>query len=110
MNNKKGRATRKRCVRKCKKRTSRKLHGSRRYGGGMKGGSHSVKRIKTNYVKSLNPNNPIRSTISKRPDRDVYDRRRIEEAPRENKTDGIENDNELYKQPLVNDTSLPPPQ
>jgi hypothetical protein len=34
MNNKKGRATRKRCVRKCKKRTSRKLHGSRHYGGG----------------------------------------------------------------------------
>lgn len=35
MNNKKGRVTRKRCVRKCKKRTSRKLHGSRRYGGGQ---------------------------------------------------------------------------
>ena len=35
MNNKKGRVTRKRCVRKCKKRTSRKLRGSRRYGGGQ---------------------------------------------------------------------------
>jgi len=34
MNIKKGRATRKRCARKCKKRTSRKLRGSRRYGGG----------------------------------------------------------------------------
>lgn len=35
MNNKKGRVTRKRCVRKCKKRTSRKLRGSRHYGGGQ---------------------------------------------------------------------------
>ena len=34
MNSKKRRVTRKRCVRKCKKRTSRKLRGSRRYGGG----------------------------------------------------------------------------
>ena len=34
MNSKKRRVTRKRCVRKCKKQTSRKLRGSRRYGGG----------------------------------------------------------------------------
>ena len=34
MNSKKRRVTRKRCVRKCKKRTSRKLRGSRHYGGG----------------------------------------------------------------------------
>ena len=54
MNNKKGRVTRKRCVRKCKKQTSRKLHGSRRYGGG-----------RTPASKSARPRNWVRSTISK---------------------------------------------
>ena len=55
MNNKKGRATRKRCVRKCKKRTSRKLRGSRHYGGGRTPASESERS-----------RNSVRSTISKR--------------------------------------------
>jgi hypothetical protein len=51
MNNKKGRATRKRCVRKCKKRTSRKLRGSRRYGGGKS--THKPDPAKPNWIDSL---------------------------------------------------------
>ena len=55
MNSKKRRVTRKRCVRKCKKRTSRKLRGSRRYGGGRTPASESERSM-----------NSVRSTISKR--------------------------------------------
>jgi hypothetical protein len=111
MNIKKGRATRKRCARKCKKRTSRKLRGSRRYGGGMKDNIMytSPSATRTRYVKSINPNNPVRSTISKRPDIDVYGKRMLE-ARRRLMADLIQKDNAvLYKQPLVNDTPPPPP-
>ena len=111
MNSKKRRVTRKRCVRKCKKQTSRKLRGSRRYRGGMKGGSSSVPRINTRYVNSTNPYNPVRSTISKRWDREVHDKKRIEEARRQKTTDLTQKDNAvLSKQPLVNDTPTRPHQ
>ena len=117
MNSKKGRVTRKRCVRKCKKRTSRKFRGSRRYRGGMKGYimSASPSATQTRYVKSTNPDNRVRSTISKRPDKDVHDKIRNEDAALRSRsqktTDLTQKDNVvLSKQPLVNDTPTPPPQ
>ena len=97
MNSKKRRVTRKRCVRKCKKRTSRKLHGSRRYRGGMKGDLMftSPSATQTHYVKSTNPDNPVRSTISKNPDIDVHEKRRIEEARRQKMTVLTQKDNSV---------------
>jgi hypothetical protein len=60
MNSKKRRVTRKRCVRKCKKRTSRKLRGSRRYGGGQ---LYYIRPSASSMSSSINKRKPGESLL-----------------------------------------------